>query len=159
MGRSRKGEEGGDKDDDDIAEDEIDEGSEKDKGEEVNELWNVIRVIPMDQKVECRMDGCKCQAVAIWGSNIDPEDKWSMCEECQLKEYGGWPDGVDPIKHSTTSNNNDRVNDDDDDNDDESKTKTVTTTLPLRAVATSSTWSAESTKQQQKGIIIGIIRT
>ena len=100
-----KGEEGGDKDDDDddIAEDEIDEGGEKDKGEEVNELWDVVCVIPTDkEKVECRMKGCKCRAVTIWGSNINPEDKWPMCEECQLKEYGGWPEGVDPIKHSTT---------------------------------------------------------
>ena len=36
----------------------------------------------------------------------------------------GWPDGVDPNKHSTTSNNDYRVNDDDNDSDkDEFKKK------------------------------------
>ena len=51
-----KGEEGND-----IAEDKINEGSEKDI-----ELWDVVCVIPTDkEKVECRMKGCKCRAVTI----------------------------------------------------------------------------------------------
>jgi len=97
--------------DNDGEEEEEEEGG----GEEVNELWDVVRVIPTDEeKVECRNDGCTDQAVATWSSNIDPEDKWDLCEQCQLEEMGGWPDGVDPIKHSTTSNDDDKDDDDDD---------------------------------------------
>ena len=82
---------------------------------EVNELWDVICVIPQDEKkVECR--GCTDQAVATWSSNQDPEDKRDLCEKCQLEEFGGWPDGVDLIKHCTTSNNDGRVTNDDDSN-------------------------------------------
>jgi len=84
------------------------EGGDKVKGEEVNVLWDVTLVIPTDkEKVECRNTGCIRQVVATWASNIDPEDKWDYCENCQLKEMGGWPDRVDPMKQSTTSNNND----------------------------------------------------
>ena len=47
-----------------------------DEGEVVNELWDVICVIPADEeKVECRNTGCIDRAVATWSSNIDPEDK------------------------------------------------------------------------------------
>ena len=92
--------------------------------EEVNELWDVVRVsvIPTDEeKVECRNGDCIDQAVATWASNKDPEDKWDLCEKCQLEEMGGWPEGVKPLTHSTTSNNDGRVNNNDD-----------TTTTPQR---------------------------
>lgn len=53
-------------------------------------------MIPTDkEKVECRNEGCTDRAVAIWSSNIDPEDKCDLCKNFQLKEIGGWPDGVD----------------------------------------------------------------
>ena len=49
----------------------------EDEGKEVNELWDVICVIPTEEgKIECRNDGCTDQAVATWSSNIDPDDKW-----------------------------------------------------------------------------------
>ena len=58
--------------------------------EQVNELCDVFRVISTEEeKVECRNYGCTDQAVATWSSNVDPEDKWDLCEKCQLEEFGG----------------------------------------------------------------------
>ena len=71
-----------------------------------------------EEKVECCNNGCTDQAVTTWSSNVDPEDKQDLCKKCQLEELGGLPDGVDPIKHSTTSNSNGRVNNNNDSNSD-----------------------------------------
>ena len=79
-----------------------------------NERWNIIRVINMDkEKVECRNDGCTDQAVATWALDKLPEYEWPLCEKCQFEEFGGCPDGVDLIKHSTNDYNDDGDNNDD----------------------------------------------
>jgi len=57
---------------------------------------------------------------------VDPEDKWDLFEKCQLEEMGGWPDGLEPITHSTTSNNDGRVNNNDD-SDEEVKRRVLWT--------------------------------
>jgi hypothetical protein len=64
--------------------------------EEPEEVWDIERVVPMTEKLGCRADGCRENAVAIWSTNLDLEDKWPMCEDCQLKDFGGWPEGVEP---------------------------------------------------------------
>ena len=48
---------------------------------------------------------------------------------------GGWPDGVDPIKHSTTRNNDRRVNNDDSDGDREKDNKDGVTNLTSKLIA------------------------
>lgn len=111
-----------------------DEDGEKEGEEEGNEIWDIVRVIPTDEEqVECRNEECTDQAVATWASNKDPEDKWDLCEKCQIKELGGWPDGVDPIKHSTTSNNDDGEGDGDngDDGDGDDTTKGIVTNTDI----------------------------
>ena len=42
-----------------------------------------------------------------WASNLNPEDNWDLCEDCQVSEFGGWPDGVVPIKTLADSNGGD----------------------------------------------------
>jgi hypothetical protein len=64
--------------------------------EEEDEVWDVVRVVPKNKSCECRTEGCSAQAVATWATNLEPEDKWDMCEECQLSDFGGWPDNVEP---------------------------------------------------------------
>ena len=69
--------------------------------EEDDEVWDIIHVIPTaEQKIECRYDHCSEQAVATWATDKHPEDKWSLCEKCQLQDFGGWPDDVEPIERS-----------------------------------------------------------
>ena len=56
---------------------------DNDEREVVNELWDVIRVISTEEeKLECRNNGCTDQAVVTWSSNINPDDKWDICEKC-----------------------------------------------------------------------------
>ena len=64
-------------------------------GAEKKEQWNIARVISKDETIPCNIDGCEGVAVATWASNLDPDTKKDVCEPCQLKDYGGWPDGFD----------------------------------------------------------------
>ena len=75
--------------------------SASEEEEEDDEVWDIIHVIPTaEQKIECRCDHCSEQAVATWATDKHPEDKWSLCEKCQLQDFGGWPDDVEPIERS-----------------------------------------------------------
>ncbi len=72
-----------------------------DEGSEVDEVWDITRVIPTaEEKIKCRYEHCSEQAVATWATNKDPEDKWPLCEKCQFEDFGGWPEGVEPIERS-----------------------------------------------------------
>ena len=64
--------------------------------EQPEEVWDLERVIPKGEGIICRTEGCKDLAVATWCSNLESDDKWPLCEGCQLKDFGGWPEGVDP---------------------------------------------------------------
>jgi hypothetical protein len=76
--------------------------NKEDVDDDAEEEWDVVRVIPTDEeKVACRSDDCCEQAVVIWASSLNLSDEWPMCEDCQLTEFGGWPEGVFPIKTST----------------------------------------------------------
>jgi len=64
-------------------------------------IWDLIRVIPAtEEKVECRHDDCCNRAVAVWATDEHSEDEWPLCEEHQLEEFGGWPEGVEPVEAS-----------------------------------------------------------
>jgi hypothetical protein len=67
-----------------------------DRDEVSDEIWDIMHVIGKDETVCCRTEECEEAAVAIWGTNLDPDDKWPLCESCQDKEFGGWPEGLDP---------------------------------------------------------------
>ena len=30
-----------------------------------------------------------------WVSNLNPEDNWNVCEQCQVDGFGGWPEGYE----------------------------------------------------------------
>src|SRR3569623_156873 len=77
-------------------------------------VWDLVRVLspqPFSQEsntvvtpTECRMDGCEKAAIVVWAESLRLEDEWPLCEGCQEKEFGGWPEG---ITAPTTSTNND----------------------------------------------------
>ncbi|VEU34315.1 unnamed protein product [Pseudo-nitzschia multistriata] len=80
--------------------------NDEDQDEETSEVWDIIRVIPTaEEKIVCRYENCTNQAVATWASNLAPDDKWSLCEKCQLEDFGGWPEGVDPIERKSDLSN------------------------------------------------------
>jgi hypothetical protein len=60
------------------------------------EVWDLVRVLNDEKKEVCRTEGCRCMAVALWASSIDPTNTWASCETCQLKDFGGWPHGMEP---------------------------------------------------------------
>ena len=62
------------------------------------EEWDVVEVINSKdyEKPTCRLDKCKKTAVAVWAANSNPDDTWPVCEKCQLSEFGGWPEGIEP---------------------------------------------------------------
>jgi hypothetical protein len=66
-------------------------------GDEVRDaIWDVVHVIGKDETVCCRTEECEEVAVATWAMDLDPDDKWPLCEPCQDKEFGGWPEGLGP---------------------------------------------------------------
>ena len=96
--------------------------SDKDKedNDEVNKLWDVVPT-DKEQVVCCCVHGCIGQAVATWSSHLNPENKWNLCNKCQLKEMGGWADNNNDFiaedKQEEDNNNNDNDEDDNSDNE------------------------------------------
>lgn len=83
------------------AEEQHQNNNDDDYDDDMEEEWDVVRVIPTaEEKVVCRSEDCYEQAVVIWASSLDPSSEWPVCEDCQLSEFGGWPEGVFPIKRS-----------------------------------------------------------
>jgi hypothetical protein len=55
--------------------------------DEIEEAWDHVRNIAKGEKMVCRYDNCKTLAVAIWASNIKPDDLWALCKECQDMDF------------------------------------------------------------------------
>ena len=70
-----------------------------------NRSSNSVCVTPTtDEKIPCRnCKKCFNNAAVSWASNLNPEDIWDLCEDRRVDEFGGWLDGVVPIKTSTES--------------------------------------------------------
>ena len=70
--------------------------------------WDLVTVLDdskeQERAINCRT--CAATAVAIWQSTDDPNglDLWPLCEPCQEKDFGGWPDDdkVDPPATAAT---------------------------------------------------------
>ena len=62
-----------------------------------DEVWDIVRVFedPNDA-CECRTEECKSKAVVAWAATSDPTEEWPLCEECQEKDFGGWPENITP---------------------------------------------------------------
>mmetsp|Transcript_31806 Transcript_31806/g.36517 ORF Transcript_31806/g.36517 Transcript_31806/m.36517 type:complete len:338 (-) Transcript_31806:2127-3140(-) len=73
---------------------------EKEKGES---QWEISCLISPDKPFVCQAVECTDQAVATWSSNKVCDDTRAMCEKCQLKEMGGWPDWMKKIGKKVTS--------------------------------------------------------
>ena len=74
----------------------------------VKEKWAIVRVIPIsEEQIPCCSKKCSKNMAVSWASNLNPEDNWDLCEDCQVGEFGEWPDGVVPIKTLADSNGGD----------------------------------------------------
>jgi hypothetical protein len=63
------------------------------------EVWDLVEVLSRKKDgstTTCRREGCSDVAVAAWATNLATNDRWNVCEKCQVQEFGGWPEGVDP---------------------------------------------------------------
>jgi hypothetical protein len=65
------------------------------KEEQPEEVWDLLRVLPESDTTVCSGKGCQRKAVAVWSNNLEPVDVWNGCEECQMEEFGGWPQGIE----------------------------------------------------------------
>lgn len=78
------------------------------KSEEDPEVWDLERVLDSSEtsKVICNAKDCTAEAVAFWKSTKGSQ--WYTCESCQLEEFGGWPESIEPAtkpEASTTKSN------------------------------------------------------
>eukprot|EP00980_Cylindrotheca_fusiformis_P013852 scaffold3596_cov126-Cylindrotheca_fusiformis.AAC.10 len=77
------------------------------KRQEEVELWDLTRQLPRSHNHRCswyRSKGCRNPAIAVWQSNrITSIREWYTCEDCQLKDFDGWPEGVIPWNSDETS--------------------------------------------------------
>ena len=63
-----------------------------DAGNENDAEWNFLRVTTNDNATTlCKNDGCEEPAVAVWVNKSNLQDERPLCETCQEKEHGGWP--------------------------------------------------------------------
>ena len=61
--------------------------------------WGIVRVIPTaEQQIPCHGKNCSKNAAVSWASNKNSNQYMDLCEDCQVNEFRGWPEGVDPIK-------------------------------------------------------------
>lgn len=58
--------------------------------------WNMLRAVTADDNATtlCKNDGCGELAVAVWVNKNKLQDERPLCETCQEKEHGGWPNGA-----------------------------------------------------------------
>lgn len=73
------------------------------EGDKETEVWDLKHVLTRNhEQVVCRTPGCNVHAVAVWVSNLEPNDEWPSCEECQLQDFGGWPENTGPSTQDET---------------------------------------------------------
>ncbi len=61
------------------------------------EIWDIKRAYTAKERASssaknCMSDECTNVAFAAWASNKDPNNQWDTCEDCQVREFGGWPE-------------------------------------------------------------------
>lgn len=61
-----------------------------------NEVWDLIRTVKRGELIPCFQKGCKKFAVVAWATNLAPDMLWYGCIGCQMEEFGGWPEGMEP---------------------------------------------------------------
>ena len=64
-------------------------------------VWDLVRTLTGKEgsKHTCSNEPCANAVVAAWASNENPTELWYTCEECQEKEFGGWPDDSESNDH------------------------------------------------------------
>ncbi|KAL7550777.1 hypothetical protein ACHAWF_013987 [Thalassiosira exigua] len=91
-------------DDDARATDDADEAQaeEGEDDEEKEELWDLKLLLPPAQilksnPVPCSTPACPLAACCVWSSTLDAETPWYCCLDCQVSDFGGWPEQREEI--------------------------------------------------------------
>lgn len=72
--------------------------------EEEEELWDLRVILTKSQLLQnppliCSTPECSTKACSIWTSNLEPDNLWYTCLDCQALDFGGWPGKKDlPMK-------------------------------------------------------------
>jgi len=76
--------------------------------EEQDELYDLKIIFSMKELSKskprlCSGEGCKLAACCVWASNLNPDEPWYYCVDCQEQDFGGWPEAMDelPLKFMT----------------------------------------------------------
>ena len=90
-----------------------DKGNTKKMGES-REIWRLVRVLGLekDDSFTCRTMQCEKNAVSLWMAGNTSEE-WPVCEACQEKDFGGWPEGMESTCEKEQMPTHPRRNDDD----------------------------------------------
>jgi hypothetical protein len=61
------------------------------------EIWDIKHAYTAKERSAscakmCMSDECRNVAFAAWVSNKDPDNHWETCEDCQVRDFGGWPE-------------------------------------------------------------------
>jgi hypothetical protein len=74
---------------------------------EDEEKWDIQRIISFEElmregTIKCSSESCILAAAALYCST-SLKDKWYSCLDCQLADFGGWPEKLEdiPIKYMT----------------------------------------------------------
>jgi hypothetical protein len=62
-----------------------------------------IEAVTHKKSALCATDGCDLAAACIYVSSLPPHEKWTTCLDCQLLDYGGWPN-IDELPITSMSN-------------------------------------------------------
>ena len=64
-----------------------------------DKIWAITRVIcTAEEQIPCCIKKCSTNVVVSWASDLNPNNNWDLCEDCQVDEKGGWPNGFDDKK-------------------------------------------------------------
>jgi hypothetical protein len=65
------------------------EAPDGDQGEEMEEAWNVKKVMSIadvsDCPIKCSTEKCALAAACVYVSNFAPTEKWYTCLDCQVR--------------------------------------------------------------------------
>jgi hypothetical protein len=74
---------------------------------EDEEKWDIQKIISMEElmregTIKCSAETCSLAAAALYCST-NLKEKWYSCLDCQLSDFGGWPEKLEdiPIKYMT----------------------------------------------------------
>ena len=78
---------------------------------DADETWDLqfifsVKDLTKSKPVMCSHDDCNLVACSKWVSNLNPENSWFTCIDCQEQDFAGWPEEHSelPVKFLTEEN-------------------------------------------------------